>query len=221
MSLEFPAAAGRAGEALLREAPSLFPGRLTADFLPSQCPLLLCLPWYFQRSGLGPLLYLYPPMPSGLLALNAISMLKTLQFVSSSSFPMSSIIFINSTSLLGLLRGITHKNSFQLQVFPFSVNSNSILQVTQAKVSFVSLLLHLPSSPSENPIGPTFRIQIESHHLSPPPQLSSYPTRLSLKSFLTGPPVATPASPHSPFFLRAPLLAQLVKNPPAMQETPV
>lgn len=195
MSLEFPAAAGRAGEALLREAPSLFPGRLTADFLPSPCPLLLCLPWCFQLSGLGPLLYLYPPMPSGLLALNAISMLKTLQFVSSSSFPMS-IRFINSTSLLGLLRGITHKNSFQLQVFPFSVNSNSILQVTQAKVPFLSLLLHLPSSPSENPIGPTFRIQIESHHLSPPPQLSSYPTCLSLKSFLTGPPIAT-LPPHT------------------------
>ena len=115
----------------------------------------LHLPCCLQGSVLGPLLYLYPPMPSGLLALNAISMLKTLQFVSSSVLPMS-IRFINSTSLLGLLRGVTHNNSFQLQSFLFQLIVTPSFELLKPKshsclLSYTShlvpqkILLALPS----------------------------------------------------------------------------
>ena len=82
ISLGLSAAADRAGDTLLCEALSLLPRCPPADLLPSQCLLLLHLLCCFQDSVLGPLLYLYPLMSSSLMALNAMSVLTTLQFMS-------------------------------------------------------------------------------------------------------------------------------------------
>lgn len=136
MSLEL-GASGRVGEAVFCAAQSLLPGCLLANFLLlSVCsPPSALLP---PGAQCGPLSSsCLSPMPSGLLALNAISMLKTLQFCLSSVLPMS-IRFINSTALLGLLRGITHDNSFQLQSF-LSQCSSSLSYSSQNPILVSSL----------------------------------------------------------------------------------